>query len=574
MKRTAGALVLLAALGGCVSAERSSGGPGGGGGGCQGCYPGGAMNPSVPGLMGPGGEPVPMIAPYSAAPPPPGAARAMLEHSIPLDLVQLGSTPARHAGTHDILQAADFEDENAGQGLVVPAGGPIAPPGVPPIPGMGPPGPAGAVAALKAFSGAPASRFPTCRTEVRFVRPAGMRVSWFALSTDGKPGFASTQIDTPGRYNFPQGAIYRLKLSNIEGRAGMVLYPTLEVVPSNAKTDPFLAHSSVPVEFTNEDFDQVAAGNYVVKVIYLPNPSYQEAAGGGLEEINSARLEPGVDPIQEALRRGSILLVIRLGNILLELDNTPPMDAPNPYACPPGGPPAGGPGPGFGLGMPGPAPMLPYYGVNGPAATGRPPVGGPMGVPPGLMMGSNVPPMMRPPMNPQMPFMPGMPGMPGGPMMMGPNGPMAGGPMMMGPNGPMMGPNGPMMGPNGPMAGGPMMPPGGGMPYPFPGMPGMPGIPPGLMANPNGAMLPPGLTYGAPLPPSGGPGSPNLAPSGAPVLSPTPGSVPAVPKVPGVPTGSDGKPAANPGIPVTRLPDALEIKQVEFDPKALPAGVK
>ena len=55
---------------------------------------------------------------------------------------------------------------------------------------------------------------------------------------------------TPGKYNFLQGAIYSLKLSNIEGRPGLEIYPTLEIVPSNYKTEEFLAHSYVPLEFT------------------------------------------------------------------------------------------------------------------------------------------------------------------------------------------------------------------------------------------------------------------------------------------------------------------------------------
>ena len=63
--------------------------------------------------------------------------------------------------------------------------------------------------------------------------------------------------DLPGRYNFPQGAIYRLKLSNIPGRPGVELYPTLEVGPAMPRTEAFLAHNAIPVQFTDEDFDQV-----------------------------------------------------------------------------------------------------------------------------------------------------------------------------------------------------------------------------------------------------------------------------------------------------------------------------
>jgi hypothetical protein len=225
-----------------------------------------------------------------------------------------------------------------------------------------------------------------------------MKISWYGAAGPGRGGFAGTQIVAPGRYNFPQAAIYRLKLSDIEGRPGMTLYPTLEVVPSNGKTDPFLAHSAVPIEFTNEDFDQVALGNYVVKVIYLPNPQFQEvAAVGGLEEIVSTRLEPGTDPILEAQRRGSILLVIRMGNIDLELENTPAMDAPNPYACPPAMP-----GPGLGYGMPGPGPMVPYtmMGSHAMQSGGNSPMTAGPGMLPSAVMNPNAPPTGYPVMQP------------------------------------------------------------------------------------------------------------------------------------------------------------------------------
>jgi hypothetical protein len=184
---------------------------------------------------------------------------------------------------------------------------------------------------------------------VRFVKPSGMKVAWLTSGPDGRPSYSPTVLEVPGRYNFLQAAIYRLKLTNIERRAGLEVYPTLEVVPANHKTEAFLAHSAVPVEFTDADFDQIAAGNYVVKVIYLPDPQFQEITTTGIEEISSTTLPPGEDPIVEALRRGSILLVIRMGNMDQEAPNTPSIDAPAGHAMmPPAGPgtiPAGPVGP-------------------------------------------------------------------------------------------------------------------------------------------------------------------------------------------------------------------------------------
>src|SRR5207244_10327121 len=120
--------------------------------------------------------------------------------------------------------------------------------------------------------------------------------------------------------------------------------------------------------------------NYLVKVVYLPNPNFQDLAVSGPNEIVSSRLEPGADPIAEALSRGSILLVIRMGNIDLEAPNTPAIDAPSPYA--PKVPPMG-PALGMGPGMAG-APMGLPPGMM-PPGMGGPGMGGPgMGLPPGL----------------------------------------------------------------------------------------------------------------------------------------------------------------------------------------------
>lgn len=512
MRRNAFVLVVLVGLGGCTSAPQTGAGPVGP------SHGGPYAPPAVPGVQGAWGQAMPMMPPYSSAPPPGAlAAQAMLSNSVPLDMVQMNGMGG---GSRGMSPGALLPN------TIMPAGGVISPPGMPGMPGMPssgnsliqanvPPGaapsggimqvsypgnPPGAVAAVGAVVNQ--VRFPTQRTQVRFGRPSGMKISWYTVGSDGKPSYSAMPIEAPGRYNFLQAAIYRLKLSNIEGRPGLEIYPTLEVVPANPKTEAFLSHSAVPVDFTNEDFKQIAEGNYVVKVIYLPDPQYQELAGTGTEEILSTRLEPGADPIAEALRRGSILLVIRMGNMDQEAPNTPP------------------------LGNPGPAPQMP---------------------PPGMGMG---------PAGPMMPF---------GPPMMG-GGPFRGTPAIQigpPPGQPMFGPGGPMM-PPGAM---PPMPPGG---MPPAGMPAM-GMPP---QGPGAPMMPPGGAGGpfVPMPPQGaqtgpmfGPGGPNLPPQGPgfnPGFSPRavppalqgPGAAPGLPtenSLPGLPS-----PAGPILGPNTRLPDA------------------
>jgi hypothetical protein len=148
-------------------------------------------------------------------------------------------------------------------------------------------------------------------SQVAFLGDEGVMVSW---DVGGYGMFDSEPLTVPGRQDFYQGAIYRLRLTNIPSRPEVELFPTLEIAPVTPRTDAYLAHSPIPVQFTQEDFDQVTSGNFVTKVIYLPDPEFQELALAGVETLVSTRLPPGVDPIREADRRGSILAILRMGN--------------------------------------------------------------------------------------------------------------------------------------------------------------------------------------------------------------------------------------------------------------------
>ena len=174
---------------------------------------------------------------------------------------------------------------------------------------------AGAAAGGDAEAAAMAAGMMAPSSQIGFIGPDGMQVRWDVTAAGG---FDSEPLVTPGRYDFPQGAIYRLKVTDIPGHEGVELYPTLEVAPVAPRTDAFLAHNAVPFQLTEEDLDQVTSGNFVTKVVYLPDPDYQELAVAGVETLVSTRLDPGVDPVVEADRRGSILAIIRLGNKDLE----------------------------------------------------------------------------------------------------------------------------------------------------------------------------------------------------------------------------------------------------------------
>jgi hypothetical protein len=193
--------------------------------------------------------------------------------------------------------------------------------------------------------------------QILFNQPEGMEVQYDVI---GDGTFNSQPLHVPGRVEFPLGGIYRLKLSKIQGDdrfVGIELYPTIEIAGANPRTAAYLAHNAIPVTFSVvDDLPQVLAGNFVTKVIYLPDPEFQGDALIGVDVLVSNRIDPGQDPIAEADRRGSILAIIRIGNKDIEMSGT----AAGSMALGPMGVPM--------MGMPGMPPAMPGYvaGVTSP----------------------------------------------------------------------------------------------------------------------------------------------------------------------------------------------------------------
>jgi RNA polymerase sigma factor (sigma-70 family) len=151
--------------------------------------------------------------------------------------------------------------------------------------------------------------------QVRIVGPAGMKVILLPLSDQGIP---TAEIDAPGRLNLSQGTLSRLKLADIPQRPGLERFPTVEVPIADGATKPFIANSAVPIEFTDNDFDQVDGGSAIMKVIYLPVPEKGQPKTRHNGPITFASYEhPELDVIAEAKRRGTVLAVVRMGNINL-----------------------------------------------------------------------------------------------------------------------------------------------------------------------------------------------------------------------------------------------------------------
>ncbi len=80
------------------------------------------------------------------------------------------------------------------------------------------------------------------KVQVLFNQPESMQILYDVV---GDNTFTSDPLVVPGRLEFPQGGIYRLKLTSIQGRSGVELYPTLEIAMATPRTAAYLAHNAV-----------------------------------------------------------------------------------------------------------------------------------------------------------------------------------------------------------------------------------------------------------------------------------------------------------------------------------------
>jgi hypothetical protein len=158
-------------------------------------------------------------------------------------------------------------------------------------------------------------------SQIIFSGLEGMTIQW---DVTGPRKFDSLPLVVPGRFNFPRGAIYALKLSRIPGHAGVEIYSTLEAAPTLPRTEAYLKANAIPIEFTAEDIDHILEGKPLTKVVYLPDPDEESALQGGPATLVSSQLPSSLNPILEADRRGAILAIIRV-----DTESTPVVGKPN-----------------------------------------------------------------------------------------------------------------------------------------------------------------------------------------------------------------------------------------------------
>ncbi len=140
---------------------------------------------------------------------------------------------------------------------------------------------------------------------VQVELPSSGRVTWFA-------GSSQAAIDSRDMA-LAVGHAYRLRLSDLPELAGLELYPTIELLD---RLHPPAGHAEkvpLPLTFTIDELDAVAAGRMLTKVVYLEQPQFASpfelTSDTGIRTLNGR-----ANLIAEADKAGRPIAIIRLGS--------------------------------------------------------------------------------------------------------------------------------------------------------------------------------------------------------------------------------------------------------------------
>ena len=184
---------------------------------------------------------------------------------------------------------------------------------------------------------------------VRFVTAPGVKVTYYPGTSAAKAVEASVPV------GLRPGYCYRLQVSDIPGRPGVALFPSIEVRGSLACHPPCLnpAVHPVPIILSADEIDRILRGVMITKVIFLEDPEKAVNLATTPEmplEFAAASEELA---IREARQRGRLVLILRVGERPMMPDELARENVPNTVLFP--GMQA--------LGPPPVPPALPYCGI-------------------------------------------------------------------------------------------------------------------------------------------------------------------------------------------------------------------
>ncbi len=144
---------------------------------------------------------------------------------------------------------------------------------------------------------------------VRLLAPEGARVSVFDGGTFQDLGSHDVTV------GMLIGSVYRVKVTEIPGHAGLEIFPSVEVI--NRLYPPPGLELKFPIEVHLDETDLTTAGNgaIVTRIVYLEDPEAAVPEQQQRDHQPYFDVGPGRDPLHVAQQLGRPMAIVRCGGI-------------------------------------------------------------------------------------------------------------------------------------------------------------------------------------------------------------------------------------------------------------------
>jgi hypothetical protein len=158
---------------------------------------------------------------------------------------------------------------------------------------------------------------------IQLQRKPQLRGAWQAVEVRGPKGVKfnlaeagqfAPDMPTPARLGLLVGAVYRLRLTGVEGQPDLELFPTIEIIDKTCPPAEREHRFPIPIEIDEMDIADAAKGEMVMRVIYLEDSQVAEP----VDTSNKPQRVLDVSAQQNALRTadqlGRPVAILRMGS--------------------------------------------------------------------------------------------------------------------------------------------------------------------------------------------------------------------------------------------------------------------
>ena len=158
---------------------------------------------------------------------------------------------------------------------------------------------------------------------IQLQRKPQLRGAWQAVEVKGPKGvkfnFAEAgqfapDMPNPARVGLLVGAVYRLRLTGIEGDPDLELFPTIEIIDKTCPPAEREHRFPIPIEIDENDIADAAKGDLVLRVIYLEDSEVAEPVDTSGKPQRVLDIRPTQNALQTADQLGRPVAILRMGS--------------------------------------------------------------------------------------------------------------------------------------------------------------------------------------------------------------------------------------------------------------------